>query len=25
MPLEGRHKTGAWEALDAGYTESHRA
>jgi predicted metal-dependent HD superfamily phosphohydrolase len=24
-PLEGRHKTGAWEALDAGYTESHRA
>jgi predicted metal-dependent HD superfamily phosphohydrolase len=23
--LEGRHKTGAWEALDAGYTESHRA
>ncbi len=25
MPLEGRHKTGAWEALDSGYTESHRA
>ena len=25
MPLERRHKTGAWEALDAGYTESHRA
>lgn len=25
MALEGRHKTGAWEALDAGYTESHRA
>jgi predicted metal-dependent HD superfamily phosphohydrolase len=25
MPLEGRHKTGAWEALDAGYAESHRA
>jgi predicted metal-dependent HD superfamily phosphohydrolase len=25
LPLEGRHKTGAWEALDAGYTESHRA
>jgi predicted metal-dependent HD superfamily phosphohydrolase len=25
MPLEGRHKTGAWEALDAGCTESHRA
>jgi predicted metal-dependent HD superfamily phosphohydrolase len=25
VPLEGRHKTGAWEALDAGYTESHRA
>ena len=25
MPLEGRHKTGAWEALDAGYTERHRA
>jgi predicted metal-dependent HD superfamily phosphohydrolase len=24
-PLEGRHKIGAWEALDAGYTESHRA
>ena len=21
----GRHKTGPWEALDAGYTESHRA
>ncbi len=25
MPLEGTHKTGAWDALDAGYTESHRA
>ncbi len=25
MPLEGRHKSGAWEALDAGYTECHRA
>ena len=25
MPLEGRHKTGAWEALNAGYIESHRA
>jgi predicted metal-dependent HD superfamily phosphohydrolase len=25
MPLEGRHKTGAWEALDGGYTENHRA
>ena len=25
IPLEGRHRTGAWEALDAGYTESHRA
>jgi predicted metal-dependent HD superfamily phosphohydrolase len=25
MPLEGRHKTGAWEALDAGYTERHRS
>ena len=25
VPLEGRHKTGAWEALDASYTESHRA
>jgi predicted metal-dependent HD superfamily phosphohydrolase len=25
MPLEGRHKTGAWDALDAGYTENHRA
>jgi predicted metal-dependent HD superfamily phosphohydrolase len=24
-PLEGRHKSGAWETLDAGYTESHRA
>jgi predicted metal-dependent HD superfamily phosphohydrolase len=24
-PLEGRHKTGAWETLDAGYTENHRA
>jgi predicted metal-dependent HD superfamily phosphohydrolase len=25
IPLEGIHKTGAWEALDAGYSESHRA
>ena len=25
MPMEGRHKTGAWDALDARYTESHRA
>jgi predicted metal-dependent HD superfamily phosphohydrolase len=25
VPIEGRHKTGAWEALDVGYTESHRA
>ena len=25
MPLEGKHKNGAWEALDAGYTERHRA
>ncbi|MGH6846248.1 MAG: HD domain-containing protein [Methylocella sp.] len=25
MPLEGRHKTGAWGVLDAGYTEGHRA
>jgi predicted metal-dependent HD superfamily phosphohydrolase len=25
MPLEGRHKAGAWEALDAGYSERHRA
>jgi hypothetical protein len=25
IPLEARHKTGAWEALDAGYTEAHRA
>jgi predicted metal-dependent HD superfamily phosphohydrolase len=25
MPLKGRHKDGAWEALDAGYTERHRA
>jgi predicted metal-dependent HD superfamily phosphohydrolase len=25
MPLEGRHKSGAWEALDGGYTENHRA
>jgi predicted metal-dependent HD superfamily phosphohydrolase len=25
MPMEGKHKTGTWEALDAGYTESHRA
>ena len=24
-PLEGRHKTGAWQALDAGYSESRRA
>jgi predicted metal-dependent HD superfamily phosphohydrolase len=24
-PLEGRHTIGAWEALDAGYTENHRA
>lgn len=24
-PIEGRHKPGAWEALDAGYSESHRA
>ena len=24
-PLEGRHKTGAWDALNAGYTEIHRA
>jgi predicted metal-dependent HD superfamily phosphohydrolase len=24
-PMEGSHKTGAWEALDAGYTERHRA
>jgi predicted metal-dependent HD superfamily phosphohydrolase len=24
-PLEGRHKAGAWEVLDAGYTEPHRA
>jgi predicted metal-dependent HD superfamily phosphohydrolase len=24
-PLEAKHKTGAWEALDAGYTERHRA
>ncbi|MGH6845352.1 MAG: hypothetical protein ACRECU_11675, partial [Methylocella sp.] len=24
-PLEARHKAGAWEALDAGYTESQRA
>jgi predicted metal-dependent HD superfamily phosphohydrolase len=23
--LEGRHKPGAWEVLDAGYRESHRA
>jgi len=25
MPMEGKHKTGAWDALDASYTESHRA
>ena len=25
MPLQGRHKTGAWDVLDAGYTERHRA
>jgi predicted metal-dependent HD superfamily phosphohydrolase len=25
MPLEGRHKAGAWGVLDAGYTERHRA
>jgi predicted metal-dependent HD superfamily phosphohydrolase len=25
MPVVRRHKTGAWEALDAGYTENHRA
>jgi predicted metal-dependent HD superfamily phosphohydrolase len=25
VPLEGGHKTGAWDVLDAGYTESHRA
>lgn len=25
IPLEAKHKTGAWEALDAGYTERHRA
>lgn len=25
MPLEGKHKPGAWEALDAGYSEHHRA
>jgi|SRR5450631_392273 predicted metal-dependent HD superfamily phosphohydrolase len=24
-PLEAKHKAGAWEALDAGYTERHRA
>jgi predicted metal-dependent HD superfamily phosphohydrolase len=24
-PLEGRHRPGAWEVLDAGYSESHRA
>jgi predicted metal-dependent HD superfamily phosphohydrolase len=24
-PLAGRHKPGAWETLDAGYTEQHRA
>ena len=23
--MEGKHKTGAWDALDASYTESHRA
>jgi len=25
IPLEAKHKIGAWEALDAGYTERHRA
>ncbi len=25
VPLEGRHRTGAWEALDGGYAASHRA
>jgi len=25
MPLEASHKSGAWNALDAGYTERHRA
>lgn len=25
MPLEARHKTGAWEVLDACYSECHRA
>jgi predicted metal-dependent HD superfamily phosphohydrolase len=25
IPLEAKHKTGAWEVLDAGYTEAHRA
>lgn len=25
MPLEGRHKAGAWEALDGCYSEGHRA
>lgn len=25
IPLEGSHKVGAWDVLDAGYTESHRA
>jgi len=25
MPLESSYKAGAWEALDAGYSESHRA
>src|ERR1700730_15725726 len=25
MPMEGKHKTGACDALDASYTESHRA
>jgi len=24
-PLERKHRTGAWEALDGGYTENHRA
>jgi predicted metal-dependent HD superfamily phosphohydrolase len=24
-PIEGRYKSGAWEALDAAYTEPHRA
>lgn len=25
MPLEDKHKSGAWEALDSGYAEDHRA